>query len=237
VYEGNMASTVSNRARIALILSILITVALYVLPWGHTIGYPLVLLSTIAHEVGHGIAALMMGGEFRSLQVFADASGVAHHAGNHGPLASAFISAGGLVGPSIVAAGLFGVGRYERLARPTLGMIGVFLLMLDLLVVRNTFGFLFIGAVGVVALGLASRASKGMAQVAVVFVATQLALSVYSRSDYLFTDVAQTGAGPMPSDVAHMADALFLPYWFWGGACGLFSMAVLGLGLLWFLRR
>jgi hypothetical protein len=109
--------------------------------------------------------------------------------------------------------------------------------MLDLLVVRNTFGFLFIGAVGVVALGLASRASKGMAQVAVVFVATQLALSVYSRSDYLFTDVAQTGAGPMPSDVAHMADALFLPYWFWGGACGLFSMAVLGLGLLWFLRR
>ena len=30
---------------------------------------------------------------------------------------------------------------------------------------------------------------------------------------------------------ADMAEALFLPYWFWGGLCGLFSIAVVVLGL------
>ena len=60
-----------------------------------------------------------------------------------------------------------------------------------------------------------------------VFLAVQLALSVFSRSDYLFTSVARTGAGPMPSDVAQMASALFLPFWFWGAACGALSLAVL----------
>ena len=45
----------------ALILlgSILLTVLLfYVIPYGRTIGYPLILLSTLAHEMGHGIAAI-----------------------------------------------------------------------------------------------------------------------------------------------------------------------------------
>ena len=31
----------------------------------------------------------------------------------------------------------------------------------------------------------------------------------------------------MPSDVGQMANALFPPYWFWGGVCGLISVAVL----------
>jgi len=35
----------------------------------------------------------------------------------------------------------------------------------------------------------------------------------------------------MPSDVAQMAENLFLPYWFWGAVCGLFAVAVLVLGL------
>jgi hypothetical protein len=61
-------------------------------------------------------------------------------------------------------------------------------------------------------------------------------LSVFSRGDYLFTDVARTQNGAMPSDVANMANALFLPYWFWGAACGLFSVAMLALGAWFFLR-
>ena len=49
-------------------------------------------------------------------------------------------------------------------------------------------------------------------QTALLLLAVQLALSVFSRGDYLFTNVALTSAGPMPSDVAVMSDALFLPY-------------------------
>ena len=75
------------------------------------------------------------------------------------------------------------------------------------------------------------RQAKAHAQTLVTFLAAQLSLSVFSRSDYLFTDVAQTSAGTMPSDVAQMADALWLPYWFFGALCGVFSIGVLVFGI------
>jgi len=54
---------------------------------------------------------------------------------------------------------------------------------------------------------------------------------VFSRGDYLFTPVAQTSAGNFQSDVSNMAAALFLPYWFWGAACGAISVLALCIGL------
>ena len=43
------------------------TVALYLVPYGRYVAYPLLLLSTFAHEMGHGLTALVMGGTFESL--------------------------------------------------------------------------------------------------------------------------------------------------------------------------
>ena len=70
------------------------------------------------------------------------------------------------------------------------------------------------------------RASDEVARGGLVFLAVQLALSVLSNADYLFTDTAHTGAGTMPSDVAVMADALGGTYWFWGAVCGALSGGV-----------
>ena len=225
-----------NNARWALFASVVITVVLFYAPYGTLIGYPLILLSTVAHELGHGIAALLTGGRFDSLQIHADASGVAYTA-TSGRLASAIVSAGGLVGPAVVAGGLFATGRHPRLARTALGLLGVGLLAADVLLVRNLFGFMFIGILGGLALHTAVARTAETARFAVVFVAVQLSLSVFSRADYLFTPVARTANGDMPSDVARMAEALLLPYWFWGGACGLFSILVLVVGIWNYLRR
>ena len=75
---------------------------------------------------------------------------------------------------------------------------------------------------------LGRKASPRGAQVALVFLAVQLSLSVFSRSDYLFT--------PGTSDVGAIESALFLPYWFWGAVCGGFSVVVLAIGAFAFLR-
>src|SRR5690606_32428044 len=53
-----------RRTKAALVWSIVLTVALYLVPFGQLIGYPLVLLSTLVHEVGHGLAAVLVGGTF-----------------------------------------------------------------------------------------------------------------------------------------------------------------------------
>ena len=48
-----------RRARITLLLSVVVTIALYAVPYGWYAAYPLMLISTVVHEMGHGIAALM----------------------------------------------------------------------------------------------------------------------------------------------------------------------------------
>jgi len=231
---GDMASKGSSKL---LIGSIVLTVAIYVVPYGYYIGYPLVLLSTLAHEMGHGLAGVLVGREFVSLQLYADGSGVATTAGSPSALRGAFVSAGGLVGPAVVAAGLFGLAKRERVAKIALALIGLSLIVTDALLVRNIFGFAFIGVTGLACLYIARDFSKETARFAIVFVATQLSLSVFSRGDYLFVEVAQTGSGAMPSDVAQIAQALWLPYWVWGALCGGFSVVVLALGVRSFLRE
>lgn len=230
-----MSSTPPSSAKRALILSVLVTLLLYMIPFGGFIAYPLILLSTLAHELGHGLTAILVGAEFRSFVLHADGSGVAMTAGVHARWQQALISAGGLVGPAVVSAVLLGLGKKPKAARWSLRLIGFACIAALLLVVRNLFGWLFIGLFAMTCLIIAGRAVAKVSQFALVFIAVQLALSVFSRSDYLFTKTAMTAQGPMPSDVAHMAQALFLPYWFWGGVCGGFSLLVVFLGIRTFL--
>jgi hypothetical protein len=224
-----------RRAKQALIGSVVITLLLYFIPFGRMIAYPLMLLSTLVHELGHGLVALGAGHDFKSLVIYPDGSGVAQHSGPSSPVRSALISAGGLVGPAIAAAVGFIVGRYEKASRYLLGGSAVFLAAIMGLFVRNGFGLVFTGLL-VVGLGWVVWKKPHRAQLLLVFLATQLSLSVFSRGDYLFTDTAMTGSGPMPSDVEHMAQALGGPYWLWGLACGAFSVLVLAGGIWWFWR-
>ena len=225
----------ARRAKQALIGSVVITLLLYFIPFGRIIAYPLMLLSTLVHELGHGLVALLCGHDFNSLVIYPDGSGVARHVGPESPARSALIAAGGLVGPAVAAALGFGVGRYEKASKYILGGAAVLLAVVMALFVRNGFGLGFTGLV-VLLLGWVVWKKPHRAQLVLVFLSVQLALSVFSRGDYLFTDVAMTGSGPMPSDVEHMALALGGPYWLWGLACGAFSVVVLAGGIAWFWR-
>lgn len=233
-YDDNQAR---RRASRVLLISIGLTAALYLVPFGFWVAYPLTLFSTLVHELGHGLTALATGGRFDELSIYANASGVAHSASGAGKVGQALVAAGGLVGPAILAAiGFLASGR-ERGARAFLLVLAVGLGVALAMFVRNPFGVVFTSLV-VLALGfVAIRGSEGGRQIAAVFLSVQLALSVFSRGDYLFKESAETGAGILPSDVANMALALGGPYWAWGLACGAFSVLVLWGGVSLFLRR
>ncbi len=219
-----------------LVACIVCSLVLPHIPGGRWAWWPLMLLSTLVHELGHGLAAVLVGGDFVSLEMFADGSGVAATAHSGGRTARAVISAGGLVGPAIVAGGLFVVARTERRARIALGVLAGVLVLALVLVVRNLFGVAYVLVLSGLLAAVVRFGSAWTARPVLVFLAVQLSVSVFSRGDYLFTPVARTGAGTMPSDVALIADALLLPYWLWGGLCGLFSVAVLLLGTWLYLR-
>lgn len=225
-----------SRARI-LVGSIIATVALYHLPGGRWVVLPLMWVSTFVHEVGHGLAAVAVGGRFEQFVMFADGSGMAQAAVPDSRIARALVSAGGLVGPAAGAAILFALARLQRGTRTALWVLVALLALSILMVVRNLFGLFFVSSLALLLGTIATRGSGETARFALVFFAVQLALSVFSRSDYLFARVANTGAGSSPSDVANMAEALFLPYWFWGALCGMVSVAVLAGGVWSYLRE
>ena len=226
-----------GRARWVVVAAVAVTATLYFVPYGIYLAYPMLLLSTYAHEMGHGLAALLAGGELRALHLYADGSGLAEASVVGGRWVSAFIAAGGLIGPPMVAAGFFAATARARLARWTLMLFAVAMLLSCLWVVRGLFAWIFVGGMGLVCLAVARRGGPVLVQGAVALLATQLALSVFSRADYLFTEVAVVGGGAArPSDVGQIAAALLLPYWLWGGLIALFSGAVLAAGLWIFWR-
>lgn len=234
--EIERTSFANDRARWFLLASVAITTALYVVPFGHTIGYPLVLISTVVHEMGHGVAAILVGGSCKALMIYSGGGGIAPNTHPAGPFANGFVSAGGLCGPAVLAALFFLLGTRPRTAVVTLGVAGAVVLGVDAVLVRTLFGIVFMAALGAVAIGVAWKASARTSQLVLLFVAVQLALSVFSRGDYLFMEEATTPAGTFPSDVARMASALGGPYWFWGLVCGGFSVVSLIVGVWIFFR-
>lgn len=214
----------------ALVLSAILTLALYVVPHADIVALPLLWLSTLAHELGHGLTALALGGDFERLVLHPNGSGVAWTS-VRGDLRSALVAMGGLLGPAVAASLCFLFARTAGMARWSLGVVSFLLLLTAVIWVRGIFGFVFVLALAVVLGTIVFRLGQDAARIAVVFLGVQLSLSVFSRSDYLFTAVAQMPDGVLPSDTALIAEAMGLPYWFWGGFCGLFSFVVLGAGL------
>jgi len=178
------------------------------------------LLSTLVHEMGHGVAAILVGGEFHSFKMWANGSGVASTSGSGQYFGRAFVAAAGLVGPAIVASIFFAFMGSVKKSQVMLATFAIILALSIVLVVRNVFGIAFVFIVCAICFYFSLAKGKDYAQVVLAFFATQLSLSVFSRSDYLFTATALTSAGEMPSDVQQISNALFLPYWFWGALCG-----------------
>lgn len=209
-------------------------VALYHIPYGHYLLYPLMLLYTFIHESGHGIAAEMMGGDFVKFEMWIDGSGMATSAvpDNLSAFGTAFISFGGLIAPAIVAAICLILGRSAKASRIGFYVLGALSALSVALYVRNTFGIIFVLACAAVFILVAHFVkSKAVHQYGMLFIAISLLTSVFSRGDYLFTRDAQTATGVHLSDVGQIADALWLPYWFWGGLIAILSVAILLFGI------
>ncbi|MEM9558035.1 MAG: M50 family metallopeptidase [Acidobacteriota bacterium] len=228
--------TRATRTRLVLLVCVVATAIVHLAPDAGFLAYPLLLLSSLAHELGHGVAALLVGGRFHRLLLWADGSGIAELSIVQSGPRLAFVAAGGLVGPALVAAAAFAAGRSTRGARGALGVAALVLGIALLLVVRTPFGIVFVSLLCIALLAAWRWASPDLAQLLVVFLGVELTLSVFARADYLFTPVARTAQGTMPSDVAQISAALAGPYWFWGALCAAFSLAVLALGLRSYLR-
>jgi hypothetical protein len=200
-------------------------------PFGSTALYPLTLFTTWVHEMGHGLAALACGGEFRSLEIHANAGGLAYaYAGRGWP--DALVAAGGLLAPPLLGSLLLAFVHRPRTARIVLAVLAAALVVSVAIWVRSAVGVV---AMPLVAALLGWAAWRGFAEnpgrrvVLVQMLSVILALDTLTRMvGYAFVD--KTGAGQR-SDVSAIADNLGGHYMLWGLAITTLALGMLALGL------
>lgn len=226
---------VPGHSRRLLILAAIFTLVVWQLPFGDLVLYPLTLLATYAHEMGHGLTAIVVGGRFESFAMFPDGSGLAAWTGDVGRIGRAMVAAGGLLGPSIAGAFLLVISRNSQRAPLILFGIALFMLVTVALFVRNGFGILFVLCVAGILLAI-SRSWPRLAPFTVQLIGVQLTLALFRDVDYMFSAGGIVGGRAHPSDSAAISQALLGPYWLWGGLVAATAAACLFLGLRFALR-
>lgn len=220
-------------------LQVLAGIALIsVLAWQTALGslalYPFTILATWFHEMGHGIAAMLTGSHFDRLEIYADGSGVARSLRpvDGFVLTDALIAASGPLGPAIAGALLIVSSRSAKATRTALTVLGAALILSTAIWVRSLVGWAVLPALGLAILLIAHRLSPQRQQFAIQFLGVQACISVWKQFGYLFSAGGLVGGQMQRSDTGAIADALLLPYWFWGA-----SISAAILALLWWSFR
>ncbi len=188
-----------------------LTVALLVLwqiPGVGLVVYPLRLFGTFVHEISHGLAALVTGGEFHRFTVSPDLSGLAWSAGGWRWL----ISSAGYVGSAVFGGVLILLAARGAASRVLLMALGLILGLLCLLFVRNLFG---------IATGLALAAAMFLAGYRLrppwsdgllMVLALQLVLDGFNS---LFTLLRLSAGSNVQTDALSMAQSTGIPAVVW----------------------
>ncbi len=207
-----------------------------VVPFGGLLLYPFTLLGTWVHEMGHGMTALIVGGTFERLYVFANASGLAFTAVAPG-WRQGLVSLGGLLGPPLVGAAVLLVSRGPRRARTVLFALAGALALSLLIWVRSVTGWI---AMPIVTLGLGLVAWKASSQrrlFVAQLIGALLALDTVSGLDYLFRENVFVDGRDRASDIANVAIAFGGHYLVWGFLVAGVSLAAVGAALWLALRK
>jgi hypothetical protein len=181
-------------------------VAVWLLWWSPVI-YPLKLFVVLLHETSHALMALATGGRVDRLIITADQGGICYCPGGN-----AFLTlSAGYLGSLLWGALILVLARARKPEpRDTTTAIGVLVLALTALFVRNAFGILF-GAL----FGAGMVALRGAGRTVHVLALTALGLTscLYALLD-IKSDVLDRPH--LPSDAHMLAQLTGVPTVFWG---------------------
>ena len=201
------------------------------------LNYPFRLLLTIVHELSHGLAALLTGGEFMRFVVFSNGAGLAYTAGGWRWV----IIPAGYVGVAVFGALLILLGRSHRWSRRALATVGGVMLLFSLRygapsIISGDFlsGFLttLSGLVfGSFFIWVAWKAAPGWIIFLLHLVAIQAGLTAFS--DLMTVIGLSTNFFNAPAnDAQSMAGLTFIPAIVWAVLWAILAVLCLG-GAIW----
>lgn len=180
--------------------------------------YPFTLLSTWFHEMGHGVMALILGGHFIRMEVFANGSGLAQYSGELflGTIGRAIVAGAGPLAPTFMGSFMLIMSDKAKVAKWTLIILGILMLSSVVLWIREFLPILVLAFLGLLLLLVGLKGKAGIKQFTMQFFGVQAIMGFYLSIGYLFSSGANVGGYSLPSDTQAMANNLFLPFWFWG---------------------
>lgn len=224
--NGNSKPIIYKELYILILLGIFTVAMWHFVPYGRLILYPFTILGTWFHEMGHGLTALILGGNFHKLELFPDGSGVAYWSGDVflGGIGASMVAFGGPIGPTIFGS-LFMLGSKElKRTRIILLILSLFMIASVIIWVRTLFGAGILLIIGALIMLIALKSNEKFCKYTLQFLAVQCFLSLYLSIDYLFSCSGASEFGVYYSDTCHIQKYLYLPYWFWASLIVGFSV-------------
>lgn len=190
---------------------------------------PVLFLSTWAHEFGHGIGAIVTGGDFVDLTVFPNFSGVATTR-TSGGFSHAMVVVFGLLGPSLLGVLMIVLTRALSLYRLSI-LVLTALLAISLIWAADMFTVMTIGLSAVIFGLMGWKLPDRMLLYVSYIVAIALCLSALTGFGYFFIGNAEVAGAYYRSDTGVLADIWGGPYWLWGGVMTVLSIMILVAGV------
>ena len=175
--------------------------------WNTFLVYPLKIFVVFLHELSHGIAAVMTGGDIVKIELSPQQGGVCFTSGG----IRFFILSAGYLGSLFWGALLLMLSAYTKADRGIVGFLGALTLIVTLLYVRSLFGFAYGITASAAMLLVALKLSGSVSEVLVkVLGVTSCLYAVWDiASDVLFRSVPS-------SDASQLASITFIPAVIWG---------------------
>jgi hypothetical protein len=226
--------------RAVITAAILLWVVSNWVPFGRTLLYPLTLLTTWVHEMGHGLAALLVGGRFRELEIFANASGLAYTAAQPG-WRDAMVSAGGLLAPPILGTVILALVHGPRRAKIFLTVISAALVLSLVIWVRSSVGLLVVPLLAALFGWAAWGGWKEKPERRVMLsqvIGVVLAVDTLTRMvSYVFKKEVEVDGQKRLSDIARIAEQMGGHYALWGVVITVVALGLLAFGAWRALRK
>jgi len=188
-----------------LVITLLIIVVMQI-PFVHWVLYPFTIFSTWVHEICHGMAAILVGGDIDRLELFPDGSGLAYTTttttGSRG-----FVASAGYQGTAVVGCLLLAVRRTKRGPRTGLMVLALFMILSTLLWIRRAvFGVMVTPVLGGLLAWAAVKLSSPRLRDLFVCVAVTTCLNAITSVRVLFGSSFQVNGEDHETDAHSMAD-------------------------------
>ncbi|WP_024768408.1 M50 family metallopeptidase [Aquimarina macrocephali] len=219
----------------------LLVFLLWQLPYFGFIQYPLLLLGTWFHEMGHGLTAILVGGKFIYLEIYENGGGVAYSnvSASYLPfkIARGITAAGGLLGPAISGAILIASARNRISSKIALWLLIAIMVLSLCLWIHELLALIILSVFAALLFFIAILRVRNLEAFTLLFLGTQCVLSSYLQIGYLFTKQFERDGKIQYSDTQMIAAHLPGTYWMWAVLILLITMYLLYKSYRYYLKK